>query len=44
MEWVLTEQNLLRAFRTYQKQPAPDRSRNRCTASSGTASRSTPWT
>ena len=42
MEWVLTEQNLLRAFRTYQKQPAPDRSRNRCTASSGTASRSTP--
>jgi hypothetical protein len=44
MERVLAEQGELRAFRTYQKQPrtAPGRSRNSCTASCGTASRSTP--
>src|SRR6266508_2621939 len=42
MERVLAEHGELRAFRTYQKQPAHRGSRNSCTASCGTASRSTP--
>ncbi len=44
MERVLAEQDELRAFRTYQnsRRTAPGRSRNSCTASCGTASRSTP--
>src|SRR5438874_3284294 len=41
MERALAEQGELRAFRTYQR-TAPGRSRNSCTASCGTASRSTP--
>jgi hypothetical protein len=44
IERVLSEQDELRAFRTDQKHPrtAPGHGRNSCTASCGTASRSTP--
>ena len=44
MERVLAEQGELRAFRTTRSSPrtAPGRWRNSCTASCGTASRSTP--